>query len=225
MSRTFMLCIVTLSLLSTSVAQRLHPCKFDNASLIGHSDGVTFQRVAVIEKNKKVGASVFIPDGDEPLPGIVFSHSAIHGPSNDTDLLRFAWALARAGAASIVLDGTIDWQSPNDQSIRPPEFQFCAGQWLLHHLNIDLTRIADAGNRKVGWIDNDVSPCALDLSGKARCWPGGPWLNFGQTGEAESRNTDGMLTLEGQLSVAHFAQRNLKLKEVKPEWLTDTTRP
>jgi hypothetical protein len=92
----------------------------------------------VIEKSGKVGATVFIPDGNEPLPAIVFSHSAIHGPNNDTDLLRFAWALARAGAASIVLDGVIDWQSgPNDDSIRPPEFQFCAGQWLLSHCGIE----------------------------------------------------------------------------------------
>jgi hypothetical protein len=178
----------------------------------------------VIEPSSEVKATVFIPDGTDPLPGIVFSHSAIHGPSNNTDLLRFAWALARAGAASIVLDGAIDWQSPNDESIRPPEFQFCAGQWLLEHVNLDLTRAADAGNHKVGWIDNDLSHCGLE-TGKARCWPGGLWLDFGQTGQAESRNTDDMLTLEGQLRMAHFAQRHLKLKEVNPEWLTETAQP
>jgi hypothetical protein len=171
-----------------------------------------------------VEATVFIPDGSEPLPGIVFSHSAIHSPSNNTDLLRFAWALARAGAASIVLDGAIDWQSPNDDSIRPPEFQFCAGQWLFQHANLVLTRTADAGNHKVGWIDNDVTSCGLELSGKARCWPGGMWLDFGQTGQAESRNTDEMLTLGGQLRMAQFAQRHLKLKEVEPVWLPETTQ-
>jgi hypothetical protein len=106
-----------------------------------------------------------------------------------------------------------------------PEFQFCAGQWLLQHVNLDLTRAADAGNHKVGWIDNGVSPCGVELSGKARCWPGGLWLDFGQTGQAESRNTDDMLTLEGQQRMAHFAQRYLKLKEVKAEWLTETTQP
>ncbi|MGC2171792.1 MAG: hypothetical protein WA555_02155 [Candidatus Sulfotelmatobacter sp.] len=226
MSRVYTLCTVILSLLATCTAQKLHVCTFSGVSEVGHTQGVDIQRVAVIEPNSEVKATVFIPDGSEPLPGIVFSHSAIHGASNNTDLLRFAWALARAGAASIVLDGAIDWQSPNDESIRPPELQFCAGQWLLQHVNIDLTRAADAGNHKLGWIENDVSPCGVEVeSGKARCWPGGLWLGFGQTGQAESRNTDSLLTLEGEVWMAQFAQKHLKLKEVKPEWLTETTQP
>jgi len=222
MSRVVAQCIAILSLLPTCAAQRLHPCKFSGTSEVGHTQGIDIQRVAVIEPNSQVKATVFIPDGSEPLPGIVFSHSAIHGPSNDTDLLRFAWALARAGAASIVLDGTIDWLSPNDESIRSPEFQFCAGQWLLQHVNLDPMRAADAGSRKIGWRDNDVTNCGLELSSKARCWPGGMWLDFGQIGQAESHNTDRMLTFEGQLWMARFAQEYLKLKEVKPEWLIET---
>ena len=220
MSRLLVLCIVILSLLATCTAQKLHVCRFSGASEVGHTQGISIQRVAVIEPGSEVKATIFIPDGSDPLPGIVFSHSAIHGRSNNTDLLRFAWALARAGAASIVLDGAIDWQSPNDESIRPPEIQFCAGQWLLQHVNLDLNRAADAGNHKVGLIDNNVSRCALEI-GKAPCWPGGLWLNFGQTGQAKSRNTDDMLTLEGQLRMARFAQGHLKLKEVNPEWLTE----
>lgn len=124
-------CIAVLSLLAASAAQK-HPCSFSGTSDARHVEDITVQRLTVIEKSGKVGATVFIPDGNQPLPSIVFSHSAIHGPRNDTDLLRFAWAMARAGAASIVLDGVINWQSgPNDDSIRPPEFQFCAGQWLF----------------------------------------------------------------------------------------------
>jgi hypothetical protein len=179
-----------------------------------------------MEGSGKIGATVFIPDGNEPLPSIVFSHSAIHGPNNDADLLRFALALARAGAASIVLDGVINWQSgPNDDSIRPPEFQFCAGQWLFENLSLDLTRTAEAGTQKLGWIDNEVSRRGVERSGKARCWPGGVWLDFGQTGQAESRNTDEMLTLKGQIFMAQFAQRHLKLKDINPEWLTETAQP
>jgi hypothetical protein len=160
-----------LSQVATCTAQKLHVRRFRGTSEVGHTQGIDIQRVAVIEPNSEVKATVFIPDGSGPLAGIVFSHSAIHSPSNDTDLRRFAWALARAAAASIVLDGAIDWQSPNDESIRPPEFQFCAGQWLLQHVNLDLTRAADAGNHKVGWIDNDVSDCALELSGKRGAGP------------------------------------------------------
>jgi hypothetical protein len=225
MSRVVALCISILSLLPTCAAQKLHPCKFSGTSGVGHVEGITVQRLAVIEKSGTVGATIFIPDGNEPLPGIVFSHSAIHGLNKDTDLLRFAWALARAGAASIVLDGAIDWRSPSDESIRPPEFQFCAGQWLFQHVNIDLTRTADAGNFKVGWIDNDVSPCGIELSGPARCWPGGFQMGFGQLGEVESRNTDEMLTLKGQMLMAHAAQKRLMLKEIDPEWLKETIPP
>ena len=128
MNRVVVHCMATFSLFGACAAQQLHPCRFSGTSDVGHVEGITVQRLTVIEKSGKVGATIFIPDGKEPLPGIVFSHSAIHGPNNDTDLLRFAWALARAGAASIVLDGVIDWQSgANDDSIRPPEFQFCAG--------------------------------------------------------------------------------------------------
>lgn len=222
MYRVVSISIAILSLLGTGAAQSPHRCRFSGTSEVGHTQGIEIRRVAVIEPNQEVQATVFIPDGSEPVPGIVFSHSAIHGSSNDTDLLQFAWALARAGAASIVLDGVIDWQSANDDSIRPPEFQFCAGQWLFQHVNLDPTRTADAGNHKVGWIDNDVTNCGLELSGRARCWPGRWSMGFGQIGQAESHNTDMMLTLEGQLWMARFAQKQLKLKEVKAEWLTET---
>ena len=221
MSRFIAVSVAILGLLASCTAQKLHPCRFSGTSEVSHTEGIDVRRVAVIEPTKQVQATIFIPDGDEPVAGIVFSHSVIHGSSSDTDLLRFAWALARAGAASIVLDGTIDWLSPNDESIRPPEFQFCAGQWLFQHVNLDPTRAVDAGNRKIGWRDNDVTNCGLELSGKARCWPGGMWLDFGQTGQAESHNTDLMLTLEGQLWMARFAQKYLMLNEVKPEWLTE----
>jgi len=221
MSRFIAVSVAILGLLASCTAQKLHPCRFSGTSEVSHTEGIDVRRVAVIEPTKQVQATIFIPDGDEPVAGIVFSHSVIHGSSSDTDLLRFAWALARAGAASIVLDGTIDWLSPNDESIRPPEFQFCAGQWLFQHVNLDPTRAVDAGNRKIGWRDNDVTNCGLELSGKARCWPGGMSMGYGQIGQAESHNTDLMLTLEGQMRMAQFAQKHLKLKEVKAEWLTE----
>jgi hypothetical protein len=225
MSRLFVHCIAVVSLFSACAAQK-HPCRFSGTSDVGHAEGITMQRLTVFEKGGNVKATVFIPDGSDPLPSIVFSHSSIHGPTNDTDLLRFAWAMARAGAASIVLDGVINWQSgPNDDSIRSPEFQFCAGQWLFQNLRLDLTRTADAGNRKLGWIDNNVSRCGVESSGKARCWPGGFWADFGQIGDAESRNTDEMLTLKGQMVMAQELKKRLKLKEIHPEWLTETAQP
>jgi hypothetical protein len=225
MSRIITLSFAILSLLPTCTAQKLHPCRFSATSHVGRIQDIDVQRVAVIEPDKEVQATVFVPDSGVPVPGIVFSHSAIHGANNDTDLRRFALALARAGAASIVLDGVINWQSgPNDDSIRPPEFQFCAGQWLLQNVRLDLTRTADAGNQQLGWVDDGVSRYGVERSLKARCWPGGVWLDFGQTGEA-ARNTDEMLTLKGQMAMAYGVQKHLELKEVKPEWLADTAQP
>src|SRR5215469_4970334 len=78
--------------------------------------------------------------------------------------------------------------------------------------------------KKLGWIDDDVSRCGVERSGKARCWPCNYWLDFGQIGEAESRNTDEMLTLKGQVAMAHGLSLHLKLKEIKPEWLTETAQ-
>jgi hypothetical protein len=221
MSRVVPQCITILLLLATCAAQR-HQCNFSGTSDVGHFEGISVQRLAVIEKSGKVGATIFIPDGDEPLPGLVFSHSAIHGPDSNADLLHFAWALARAGAASMVLDGVIDWQSgPNDDSIRPREFQFCAEQWLFQHVNLDLHRLADAGNSKGGWVPTAVNHCGVEISGKARCWPGGMWLGLGQTTDVESRNTNLMLTLKGQMFMAEWAQKHLSLKEIESEWLTE----
>jgi hypothetical protein len=225
MSRVVTQCITILVLFATCYAQRLHPCRYSGTSNVGHVEGINVQRLDIIEKSGNVGATVFVPDGDEPLPGIVFSHSAIHGRDSDADLLHFAWALARAGAASIVIDGVIDWQSgPSDDSIRPREFQFCAEQWLFQRVNLDLHRLGDAGNFKGGWVPAELTHCGLEISGKAECWPGGVWLGFGQATDVESRNTDLMLTLKGQMFMAQWAQKQLVLKNVKPEWLTETAQ-
>ena len=159
-----------------------HPCKFSGTSGVGHVEGITVQRLAVIVKSGTVGATIFIPDGNEPLPDRLLTLGNPR-PQQRYRLATLRMGTGSGGSASIVLDGAIDWRSPSDEFIRLPEFQFCAGQWLFQHVNIDLTRTADAGNLKVGWIDNDVSHCGIELSGRARCWPGGFQLGFGQLGE------------------------------------------
>ena len=191
------------------------PCKAGKVTIVGHADRVTLQRVAFLESYGEISASVFIPDSAGPVPGIVFSHSSIHGPNNSTDLLRFALALARADAASIILDGTIEWQTPNDESKRPAHVMACAGQWLLQHASLDRHRLAVAGTT-ADWGGGDTPFC---LAGERPCWSPGAWLNFGQASPAEWGNTNAMLTIEGQLHMARFAQQHLQLAEVKPEWL------
>jgi hypothetical protein len=212
------LALLIVALVSVASGE-LAPCKTGGTSVAGQANGITIQRVAFLEASGEVGATVFIPEREEPVPGIVFSHSGIHGPKNDTDLRRFALALARAGAASIVLDGNIEWQTPNDEAKREPHVLACAAQWLLLNARLDGERLAIAGTT-TGWGGENVAIC---LEGKRPCWHAHLSLNFGQTSPADWYNTDAMLTPEGQLYMARFAQRYLHLAEVKPEWLAQET--
>jgi hypothetical protein len=191
------------------------PCKTSSASTVGHYEQIAIERVKIFESSDEVEATVLFPNSDVPVPGIIFSHSAILGPNGSADLRQFAWSLARAGAASIILDGTIDWQVPNDNSGRAPHLMACAGQWLLLHAKLDRRRLAHAGPTR-HWGGNDTPFC---LPGEVPCWLGRLWLNFGQTSPAEFGNTERMLTPEGRLGMAQFAQDALHLKEVNPEWL------
>jgi hypothetical protein len=197
------------------------PCKPGTTSTVGHADRITVKRVSFTEGERVIGATVLIPDSEGPVPGILFSHSAIHGPQNSVDLTRFALALARAGASSIILDGTIEWLAPNDDSWRSPHQMACAGQWLLLNVKLDRERLAVAGTHGK-WGGGDTPIC---LPGERPCFDGHTWINFGQASSAESHNTDFMLTPEGRLKMARFAQKLLHLGELKPEWFDEPTKP
>jgi len=204
---------------STGFAQFV-PCKTGQSSIVSHDRGITEQTVTILEPSGEHRARVFIPDSASPMPGIVFSHSAIHGNDHTADLGHFAQALARAGAASIVLDGTIEWETPNDNQKRDPHLMACAGQWLLLNARLDPMRLAvagpsDWGGGKTPWCQPGESPC----------WHPNGWLNFGQTTPAEFTNTESMLTAAGQLRVARFAERTLHLREVQREWLIGSVGP
>jgi hypothetical protein len=203
-----------LVLTATCLAQFV-PCKTSQSSIVGHSNGITEQTVTFLEPSREQRARVFIPDSESAVPGIVFSHSAIQSTNRSADLAHFAEALARAGAAAIVLGGTIEWNVPNDKSKRDPHLMACAGQWLLLNAHLDRKRLAVAG-AEGDWGGGNTPFCQAEES---PCWHAQLWLNFGETGPAELRNSESMLTTQGQLRMARFAQRNLRLNEVSPEWL------
>lgn len=213
--RTLHRCGLLVLTFASVCAAQFAPCKTSSGSIVEHYQQVTIQRVRLFEPGVEVDATVLLPDTDTAIPGIVVTHSAILGANGSADLRRFAWALARAGAASIILDGTIDWRVPNDDSARAPHLMSCAGQWLLLHAKLDRHRLAYAGPLGL-WGGGDTPFC---LPGEVPCWSGGPWLNFGQTSPVEFGNTERMLTREGQLFMAHFAQRTLQLKKIDPKWL------
>ena len=214
MNRLVILGLMVFGLVSICAAD-FRPCKFTEASTVSHREGVTVRRVGLVEDSGEVGATALIPDGNVPLPGALVSHSSIHGPRSTADLLRFAWELARAGAAVIVLDGTLEWDPPSNESVRDPHLMACAGQWFLLNTRLDPHRLLMVGTGG-GWGGGDTPFC---LPGEKPCFVPRAAIGFGETwGVAESANTDQMLTAEGQLKIAQWAQEHLKLRQIKPEW-------
>jgi hypothetical protein len=206
---------VLLCALVTCSAQTPPPCKTGGSSVIEHRNGVTVQHVSFTDVSNKrpveVSAHVFIPDGSEAVAGVAMTFAAIQSWDTRTDLLPFAWTLARAGAASIVLDRAIQWEPLDDEANLAPSVMYCASRWLLSHANLDRNRLATAG--LYGWGDD----CDYSTS---RCCTSHYGMGFGQTGRAEYQNTEQMMTLKGQLRMAVEAQKQLHLSRINPEWLS-----
>jgi hypothetical protein len=206
--------VIAFYALTFSCAAQFAPCKSDKPSAVGHRDGVRELSLSFVEPSGATLAYVFVPDAEVPVPGIVFSHSAIHGVNARVDLLEFARGLALAGAASIVLDGTIEWETPNDDSKQAYHLIACTEHWLLENLNVDQERLAQAGPG--AWVGSGGYYCVE--SEPLPCYHSQAILNFGETSNAEFRNTEKMLTPEGRLQMAQWTQRELNLKEINPEW-------
>lgn len=207
---------VFVALVSTCSAQ-FRPCKFSDVTTIDRIEGISVQRLTITDPSGSFGATVFLPDADNGK-GALFSHSSIHGNEANTNLLEFAWALARAGVAVVVLDGAIEWQIPSDASIRDPHLLACAGHWLM--LNAHLSNYRDHRHLLVGTLGG--GPCQL---GERPCFSPQSWLNFGQTGPAEYQNTFSMLTVGGVAHLAEFARRELRLKEINLDLLAGIVEP
>jgi len=217
---------VTLSLLVLAlgcVAQNsksVEPtCKALDSSKVSHHDGVEIRIVRFLDTRqpnspKEVTAHVYIPDSENPVPGIIFSHSSIQADDQLTDLKPFANALARGGIASIMLDRTITWKPLNDEANRDVSVGSCAAVWLLDNALLDKGRLMNGGLL----MFNACAPKALN----GNRWCVKAIVNFGYTTNAEYRNTESMRTLTGQIRLARFVTRHFKLPEIKPEWLGDT---
>jgi hypothetical protein len=205
--------VIAFFVVGSTCAAQFAPCNGSMPAATEHADGIARLEVSFLEPNGKHRAHVFMPDSDSPVPGIVFSHSAIHGVNTRTDLLRFARGLALAGAASIVLDGTIEWETPNDDSKQPYHLVACAEHWLLQNGKVDRDRLALAGPG--AWVGSGGYFC---LEGESPCYGGRAILIFGETTNSEFRNTEKMLTPEGRLEMARWMQHQLELKEINPVW-------
>jgi hypothetical protein len=220
MRPAFLIVILMGTFASAGLAQTDFHCKLDGSAIIDHRDGVTEYEVAFQDTSGKkpvtVSTHAFVPDSDQPVAGILFSVSAIQKFDQRTDLLPFARALARAGAASIVVDHPVRWEPLDEQWNLAPTVMHCAGQWMIKNVKLDLDRLANAGPDRWG-SDEDCG------TSEYQCWQERTWMGFGFVGHAESHNTESLMTLEGQIRMADFARHELKLSEVKPEWISAET--
>jgi hypothetical protein len=210
------------ALLGTAAfAQSYSACRATPASIVDHRDGITVEIVSFQRSSVNMTAHVFVPDSRVPLPGIAFSHSSIQYSDSLTSLLPFAKAMARAGAATIMLDGTIAWLSPNDESKRPWTEVACAAQWLMANVKLDMDRLAIGG--PIDFADHSgISHdpfCPLGL-GKNPCGLAWFYINFGWVGQHEAHYTELMKTPRGQLWMTKLPE-DFHLRPVQLEWLMD----
>ena len=203
--------VIAFFVVASTCDAQFAPCNASKPATVERSDGVTQLEVRFLEPSGEYVAHVFLPDSDAPASGIVFSHSAIHGANASTDLVQFARGLALAGAASVVLDGTIEWPTLNDDSKQPYHLVACAEHWLLQNGNVDTERLAQAGPG--AWVGNGGYYC---LVGESPCYHSQAILAFGETSDTEFRNTERLLTPKGRLEMAQWMQRHLDLKEINP---------
>jgi hypothetical protein len=204
------LSLVIFAVVAVSAAQAA-TCQARKSTVVGHSDGITYLRTSLIEPAGKIGASVLVPDSNgKKLPGIVISHAVVIGKDKKADMLRLAWALSRAGAMSIVLDGTIISPVSDDEAERIHRLVPCAAEWLVENEKADGDQIAAIAPEKFwhGWSGSS-SFCA---SSGQPCWPIKGGVGFPQS------DTETIVVGDFRSS-ADFLRGLLKLQEIKPEWL------
>lgn len=214
-------CLLALILISApSFAQFEKPCVVGPTATLSDRDGVTTKTVSFRGAFGKLTAHVFLPDITEPVPGIAFSYSSIQYADSLTDLRPFARALARAGAASIMIDGTIDWHTPNDDFKRPWKEYNCAAHWLMANANLDRERLAIGGPIK---FEDEPSPFCPSQSERSCA----PWVyvNYGFDDPMAVRATKLMKTPQDQLHVTALVTNNFHLNEVQLLWLLENDLP
>lgn len=211
--------LALLSIAVSCIAQSEKPCSAGPAVTLSDRDGVTEKVLSFSGSFGTRSAHVFLPHSRERVPGIVFSQSAIQYEDSQTDVIPFARALARVGAASIVIDGTIDWHTPNDDFKRPRKEFNCAAKWLAANVSLDPERLALGGPIKFGGEPID---CPEDGPVLCEAWI---YVNYGWNEPMAVRATKLMKTVHGQLEITRLVTGSFHLKDVEPAWLLENAPP
>lgn len=214
----FFVGLSVLALIASIGVAQTKTCVPGPAVTIDDRDGVTAKTISFQGLHGPLSAHAFIPDRSEPMPGFAFSHSSIKYADSQTDLLLFGRALARTGSATIMLDGSIDWQTTlSDTSIRAEDVA-CAAHWLMSNANLDPKRLSIGGPMKFPVVE----PFCPDSS-KQPCWLAGYFFYWGPS--HEGNYTRLMKMPEGQLWMIRNMPAEFGLKNVKPEWLIRENAP
>jgi hypothetical protein len=221
-------------------------CATSNLTSVKHRNGVTVQTLTFTEitpgdddnsprnsdgtfiKKAPVNAQVYIPDGAGPFHVLLFSHSAIHSAKGTTDLLPYAFALARSGAASMVLDRAIQWDTYYDRAANiDHSVMQCASLWFKDHLNGGVKSVGLLGNYYApGWVF--MLPRTSHLGERTKPGEGHTGaVGFATSeGGAEFLNNEHIQTVDGQLTIANgFILRHADLPPIRREWLRVETKP
>lgn len=200
-------------------------CDSARASTVTRGAGVTVQKVTLSGKWGSNSATIFLPDKEIAVGGVVLSHSAIHSESISVDLLPFALTLARAGAAVIVPDRTLSWPPATATTNREGAAVTCAAHWMVENVRVLNDGVPLTNENRVvirqgyGYVgprvcNPDVADhCRLDVpfgsSGYVRQTV---WVPVGETEGGD--NTGGMLSTGG-LQPAQWLQRMLGLAPIE----------
>jgi hypothetical protein len=217
MNRLFLSAVIFLLTISAAASDKPKEqvCSNTGAVTVEHRDKVTVQTISFLdespilsgEKREIVKAHVYVPDGDGPFPFILFSHSAIHAHQGTSDLLPYAFGLARAGAASIVLDKTIQWRPYDEAENEDHSVMNCASQWLVENVKFN-GHFETMGNYGGYW---------QGLHSRCTGLPCGGAVGIGWMKSAEQINTEDLLSEKNYLRPAQWLARDLKLA-LNPEW-------
>jgi hypothetical protein len=180
--------------------------------------GSKYAKPAPTYPRKKVTVYLFIPDSADPVPGALFTHSALHSFDGTTSLLPFARALAHSGVATLMLDRTLEtipYPEQFDSSVVD-----CAYEWFKSEVRLE-PRVVAGG---IFHVEQHLARMGADFTGFnfAMRTPEQPGRNFFMT------STDGQLMLGNSL-LRYLNNRNRgnekKLKMLDSEWLKIETVP
>jgi len=120
-----------------------------------------------------------------------------------------------------MIDGTIDWRTPSDDSKRPwQEVSCAAAQWLMANANVDGQRLAFGGPMTEGG-----DPFCPGLGAEACGGQAWFYFDFGSTSVPHGVSvTELMKTPQGQLRLTELPG-GFRLKPVQLEWLMDDALP